>query len=160
MQGEAFAYAKYMRYADQARRDGNTAVAQLFTNTANVELNEHFASLATLAGLVAADTNANLNDAITGEQHEADVMYPDYAQQADQAGNPQAANLFREIAGDEKTHQQAFEKARTTPCSAESRCVVTGTAASKPDVRIESAGTDAVRRAWCQLCGAPLARAS
>ena len=82
IQGEAFAYAKYMRYADQARRDGNTAVAQLFTNTANAELNEHFASLATLAGLVAADTNANLNDAITGEQHEADVMYPDYARQA------------------------------------------------------------------------------
>jgi rubrerythrin len=38
-------------------------------------------------------------------------MYPDYAKQADQAGNPQAANLFREIAGDEKTHQRAFEKA-------------------------------------------------
>ena len=113
MQGEAFAYAKYMRYADQARRDGNPAVAQLFTKTADVELNEHFATLATLAGLVATDTNANLKDAITGEQHEADVMYPDYARQADQAGNPQAANLFREIAGDEKTHQQAFEKALT-----------------------------------------------
>jgi rubrerythrin len=67
MRGEVFAYAKYMRYADQARRDGNTAVAQLFTNTANVGLNEHFASLATLAGLVSADTNTNLNDAITGE---------------------------------------------------------------------------------------------
>jgi rubrerythrin len=111
MQGEAFAYAKYMRYADQARRDGNAAVAQLFTNTANVELNEHFASLATLAGLVSPDTNANLTEAINGEQHEADVMYPDYARQADQAGNPQAASLFREIAGDEKAHQQAFEKA-------------------------------------------------
>ena len=113
MQGEAFAYAKYMRYAEQARRDGNTAVAQLFTNTANIELNEHFASLATLGGLVSADTNTNLKDAIAGEQHEADVMYPDYARQADQAGNPQAANLFREIAGDEKTHQQAFQKALT-----------------------------------------------
>jgi rubrerythrin len=114
MQGEAFAYAKYMRYADQARRDGNPAVAQLFTNTANVELNEHFAMLATLAGLVATDTNANLQDAINGEQHEADVMYPDYARQADQAGNPKAANLFREIAGDEKTHQQTFQNALTT----------------------------------------------
>ncbi len=111
MQGEAFAYAKYMRYADQARRDGNPAVAQLFTNTANVELNEHFAMLATLAGLVATDTDANLQDAISGEQREADVMYPDYARQADQVGNPQAANLFREIAGDEKTHQQTFQKA-------------------------------------------------
>ena len=112
-QGEAFAYAKYMRYADQARRDGNTAVAQLFTNTANVELNEHFAALANLAGLVSPDTNANLTDAINGEQHEADVMYPDYARQADQAGNTQAANLFREIAGDEKSHQQDFQKALT-----------------------------------------------
>ena len=113
MQGEAFAYAKYMRYADQARRDGNTAVAQLFTNTANVELNEHFAALANLAGLVSPDTNANLTDAINGEQHEADVMYPDYARQADQAANTQAANLFREIAGDEKSHQQDFQKALT-----------------------------------------------
>ena len=113
LQGEAFAYAKYMRYADQARRDGNPAVAQLFTKTADVELNEHFATFATLAGLVAADTNANLKDAIAGEQHESAVMYPDYARQADQAGNPQAADLFREIAGDEKSHQQAFEKALT-----------------------------------------------
>ncbi len=115
MQGEAFAYAKYLRYGDQARRDGNPAVAQLFTNTANVELNDHFATLATLAGLVATDTNANLQDAINGEQHEADVMYPDYARQADQAGNPQAANLFREIAADEKNHQQTFQKALTEP---------------------------------------------
>ena len=115
MQGEAFAYAKYMRYADQARRDGNGAVAQLFTNTANTELNDHFATLATLAGLVATDTNANLQDAINGEQHEADVMYPDYANQADQAGNRDAANLFREIAADEKTHQQTFQTALTAP---------------------------------------------
>lgn len=114
MQGEAFAYAKYMRYADQARRDGNSAVAQLFTSTAAIELNEHFASLANLAGLVAASTNDNLTDAINGEQHEADVMYPDYARQADAAGNPQAAGLFREIAGDEKTHQKAFQAALTS----------------------------------------------
>ncbi len=113
MQSEAFAYAKYTRYADQARRDGNPAVAQLFTDTADIELNSHFAGLASWAGLVATDTNANLKDAITGEQHEADTMYPDYARQAEQAGNPQAASLFREIAGDEKTHAQAFEKALT-----------------------------------------------
>lgn len=114
MQGEAFAYAKYMRYADQARRNNNPAVAQLFTNTANTELTDHFATLATLAGLVATDTNANLRDAINGEQHEADVMYPDYAHQADQAGNSNAANLFREVAADEKTHQQTFQKAMST----------------------------------------------
>ncbi len=113
MRNEAFAYAKSMRYADQARRDGNPAVAQLFTNTANIELNSHFAGLATWAGLVATDTNTNLIDAINGEQHEADIMYPDYARQAEQAGNARAASLFREIAGDEKAHQQAFQGALT-----------------------------------------------
>jgi rubrerythrin len=111
MQGEAFAYAKYMRYADQARRDGNPAVAQLFTNTADIELKSHFAALASWTGLVADDTNTNLTDAISGEQHEADIMYPDYARQAEQAGNAEAASLFREIATDEKTHQQAFQNA-------------------------------------------------
>ena len=113
MQGEAFAYAKYLRYADQARRNGNPAVAQLFTNTADIELNSHFAGLASWVGLVATDTNTNLTDAINGEQHEADIMYPDYARQAEQAGNAQAASLFREIAGDEKTHQRAFQGALT-----------------------------------------------
>jgi rubrerythrin len=97
--------------SDHARRDGNPAVAQQFTNAASIELNEPFAMLATLAGLVATDTNANLQDAINVGQHEVDVMYADYARQVDQAGNPQAANLFREIAGDEKTHQQTFQAA-------------------------------------------------
>lgn len=68
---------------------------------------------ATLAGLVSGDTNANLTDAINGEQHEADMMYLEYARQADQAGNPQTVSLFREIASDENVQQQAFEKART-----------------------------------------------
>ncbi len=111
MQGEAFAYAKYTRYADQARRDGNPEVARLFTNTADIELKSHFAALATWTGLVAIDTNTNLTDAINGEQYEADIMYPDYARQAEQAGNTEAARLFREIAADEKTHQQAFQNA-------------------------------------------------
>ena len=38
-------------------------------------------------------------------------MYPDYARQATQAGDQQAAQLFTEIANDEKGHQQAFEAA-------------------------------------------------
>jgi rubrerythrin len=111
MQGEAFAFAKYSRYARQAREAGNPQIAQLFSRTARVELDEHFAEQATPAGLVASDVAANLTDAIAGEKHEADSMYPDYAAQADKAGNPQAADLFREIAADEKAHEQAFQQA-------------------------------------------------
>jgi rubrerythrin len=113
MRSEAFAYATYLRYADQARRDSNPAVAQLFINTANIELNSHFAGLASWSGLLATDTNTNVTDAINCEQYEADIMYPDYARQAEQAGNPQAVSLFRDIGGDEKTHQHAFESALT-----------------------------------------------
>lgn len=111
MQGEAFAFAKYSRYARQAREAGNPQIAQLFSRTAQVELDEHFAEEATPAGLVASDVAANLTDAIAGEKHEAESMYPDYAAQADKAGNPQAADLFREIAADEKAHEQAFQQA-------------------------------------------------
>ena len=89
------------------------AVAELFTNTADVELNQQSPWWPGWPGSAQADTNANLKGAITGEQHEAEVMYPHAARQADQAGNPQAASLFREIAGDEKAHAQAFEKALT-----------------------------------------------
>jgi rubrerythrin len=110
MQGEAYAYAKYTLYAQQARRSGNPALAELFTKTAQMELGEHFAEEATLAGLV-GDTAANLNDAIAGEKHEATTMYPDYARQANKVGDQQAAQLFTEIANDEKAHQQAFEAA-------------------------------------------------
>lgn len=113
MTGEAFAHAKYLRYAEVAQRTGNPALSQLFSRAADVELREHFAAQANLAGLVSPDTGANLTDAINGEQREADSMYPDYARQADQAGNPQAARLFREIGSDEKTHQQAFTAAAT-----------------------------------------------
>ncbi|MFI7195325.1 ferritin family protein [Nocardia nova] len=111
MQGEAFAFAKYSRYARQAREAGNPQIAQLFSRTARVELDEHFAEQATPAGLVASDVAANLTDAIAGEKHEAESMYPDYAAQADKAGNPRAADLFREIAADEKAHEQAFQQA-------------------------------------------------
>ncbi|WP_218027280.1 ferritin family protein [Nocardia vaccinii] len=111
MAGEAFAHAKYLRYAQVAQRTGNPALGQLFTRTADVELREHFAAQADLAGLVSPDTRTNLTDAASGEAHEADSMYPDYARQADRAGDPQAATLFREIGSDEKAHQRAFTAA-------------------------------------------------
>ena len=44
------------------------AVAELFSGTAQVELQEHFAAEAVLAGLVAGNA-ANLRDAIAGEKY-------------------------------------------------------------------------------------------
>jgi len=38
MRGEAFAYAKYLLYAEHARKSGNKELADLFEKTANTEL--------------------------------------------------------------------------------------------------------------------------
>jgi rubrerythrin len=107
MHGEAFAYAKYEMFADQARKDGNTEVADLFDKTAKVEQLEHFREHAELAAIVGSD-QANLKDAIKGESYETETMYPTFAKQARAAGDQDAANRFAEIGKDEAGHRDAF----------------------------------------------------
>ena len=43
MHGEAFAYAKYLLYAEHARQSGATELANLFESSAKAERFEHFA---------------------------------------------------------------------------------------------------------------------
>lgn len=108
MHGEAFAYAKYMLYAEHARKDGNTELAELFEKTANVEHLEHLREEAMLAGLVGSDAD-NLRDAIKGESHEVDTMYREYANEARAVGDHSAADRFEEIRNDEAKHRDAFK---------------------------------------------------
>ena len=42
MHGEAFAYVKYMLFAEHARKNGKPELADLFAKTADVERFEHF----------------------------------------------------------------------------------------------------------------------
>ena len=83
---------------------------RLFAGTANVELMEHFAAEAVLAGLIGT-TRANLSTAITGERYESRVMYPLFARRAMAAGDFAAAILFRHNAADEARHAREFERA-------------------------------------------------
>ena len=110
MHGEAFAYAKYLLYADQARRSGQPELADLWEKTAKTERFEHFAEEAELAGVVGSNS-ANLKDAIKGESYESETMYREFAQQAEQAGDHQAAQRFEEIRKDEAKHRDAFNAA-------------------------------------------------
>ncbi len=50
MRDEAFAYAKYALFAEQARAEGLNDLAALFEGAAQVELHEHFAGLAETYG--------------------------------------------------------------------------------------------------------------
>jgi rubrerythrin len=108
MHGEAFAYAKYMAFAEHARKSGNPALAKLFEETAKVEFFEHFEEEAQLAELVGTDVE-NLRDAITGENYEVETMYKEFAEAATKAGDADAAARFREVRGDEAKHRAAFE---------------------------------------------------
>ena len=108
MHGEAFAYVKYLLYAEHARKGGNKELAELFEKTANTERFEHFAEEAQLAGLVGSDAD-NLKDAIQGESYEIDAMYLEFAQKATVAGDAAAAARFEEIRHDEMGHRDAFQ---------------------------------------------------
>jgi len=110
MHGEAFAYAKYMLYAERARLSGNTELAELFENTAKEERLEHFAEEAGLAGLVGTDAD-NLKNAIEGESFEIETMYREFAEQALAEGDSAAAARFEEILRDEMKHRDAFKVA-------------------------------------------------
>ncbi|MDE2482790.1 MAG: rubrerythrin family protein [bacterium] len=110
MHGEAFAYAKYMAYARQAREHGNASLAALYERTAAIELNAHFAVHAQEYGLVGSDA-ANLEDSIAGENYETTTMYPRFANDAQRAGNTHASALFRSIGADEANHRDRFRAA-------------------------------------------------
>ncbi|MGW1161485.1 ferritin family protein [Streptomyces sp. NPDC002513] len=110
MHGEGLAHANYMLFAARARQSGNPALARLFEGTAGVELQEHFAGEAVLAGHVGT-TKENLRKAVTGEHHEATNLYPGFAERATAVGDTDAARYFRDTAADEAKHAAAFQQA-------------------------------------------------
>jgi len=111
MKGEAFAYAKYSLYAEQARARGHADIAALFERTAKTERLEHFREHAELAGFMATSDADNLRDAMKGEAYETKAMYPEMAARARKAGDAAAASRFAEIGGDESKHHDEFAAA-------------------------------------------------
>ncbi len=108
MHGEAFAAAKYMLYAAKAYASNQRALGAYFEQAAKTERTDHFAKEASLFGLVGTD-EANLADAIAGENYETTTMYPKFTTEAEAAGDTAAAALFREIAADEAKHRDGFQ---------------------------------------------------
>jgi rubrerythrin len=56
------------------------------------------------------DTVANLKEAIGGEDHEVQSMYPQFAREAEEEGNTKAANAFRQVAKIEAHHRERYRK--------------------------------------------------
>ena len=107
MRREAFAFARYLLYATQARQHGRQEVAELFEKVAEEEYFGHFTEQALETGLIGMEAE-NLHLAIEEEAFEADVMYRDFQAQADAVGDHAAAERFRRLREDERCNRDQF----------------------------------------------------
>jgi rubrerythrin len=106
--GESQARNKYTYFAKVARKEGYHYIAEIFEETALNEMQHAKDEFKLLNGI--GDTIANLKAAADGENHEHTSMYPQFAKEAEEEGNMQAAALFRMIANVEKEHEERYRK--------------------------------------------------
>ena len=108
MKDEAFSHLRYKLFAEQARKNGNAALADLFEKIAAAEFEKHFKEQAQILGLVKSDKE-NLTAAISDEYLETVKMYADMAKRAEAAGDSAIAQHFATAATDEGEHHKAFK---------------------------------------------------
>lgn len=106
--GESQARNKYGFYAKVARKEGFNYIAKILEETSENEKQHAKDEFKLLDGI--KDTASNLKDAIEGEMYETTKMYPEFAKQAEEEGNMEAANLFRQIAKIEAEHAERYRK--------------------------------------------------
>ena len=106
--GESQARNKYTFFAEVARQEGFHYIAKIFEETALNEMQHAKDHLKLLKGI--GDTAANLKEAISGEHYETVEMYPGFAKEAEEEGNPEAAVLFKQIGKIEAHHRERYKK--------------------------------------------------
>lgn len=119
--GETTASKKYAAYAQKAKEEKFDKVARLFEAASKAEAahaKKHTGVLEKMGAKMGAmdikvtvkSTKENLDDALKGETHEIESMYPDYIKMAKEEGKDDAASTFEWAFQVEKMHQ-AFYKA-------------------------------------------------
>jgi len=106
--GESQARNKYTYWAKQARKEGYHYIAKIFEETADNEMRHAKDEFAMLNGI--GSTAENLKAAMEGEHYEVEVMYADFAKEAEEEGNKEAATLFKQIAKVEAHHRDRYKK--------------------------------------------------
>jgi rubrerythrin len=101
--GESQARNKYTFFAQVARKEGYHYIAKIFEETAENEKRHAKDHLKLLNGI--GDTAANLKEAFGGEDYEVESMYPGFAKEAEEEGEKEAANIFRQVAKIEAHHR-------------------------------------------------------
>lgn len=108
--GESIARNKYTYFAEQARKEGQTEIAELFERMAGNESIHAKIWYTNLHGPIQGNMQ-NLRNAATGEFEEWSNMYPEFARIAREEGFEKLAVLFERVAEVEKTHEKQFMEA-------------------------------------------------
>ena len=117
--GESQARNRYTYFASQAKKEGYEQISAIFTETADQE-KEHAKRLfkfleggevevtAAFPAGVIGTTAENLKAAADGENHENTVMYPEFAEIAEEEGFNLIAAVFRSIGKAEVGHEHRY----------------------------------------------------
>jgi rubrerythrin len=142
--GESQANRKYLAYSQKAEKDGNLNAAKLFKAASDAET-LHALKHFEVAGKVASTVD-NLKDAVAGETHEYQEMYPDFVKIAEEEGNKAAVLSFTFAMKAEEVHARLYQEALEAVDQTEEvfyyLCPVCG--------NIEKAIPEK-----CSICGAP-----
>jgi rubrerythrin len=106
--GESQARNMYTFFAQVARKEGYHYIAKILEETAENERRHAKDEYVLAYGL--GDTAACLQKAMEGEDYETKSMYPQFAEEAEQEGNKEAAVLFKMIAKVEAHHRDRYRR--------------------------------------------------
>lgn len=107
--GESQANRKYLAFAQKADEEGYPQAAKLFRAAAAAETVHAHAHLRALQGI--GSTADNLKEAIGGETHEFESMYPPMIADAEAENHSAAVRSFRFANEVEKVHAELYQKA-------------------------------------------------
>lgn len=107
--GESQANRKYLAFAAKADKDGYPQVAKLFRAAAEAETVHAHAHLKAMGGI--KTTLENLEEAVAGEAHEFNAMYPPFLAEAGEEGHKKGEISFKFAMAVEKVHHDLYTKA-------------------------------------------------
>jgi rubrerythrin len=108
--GESQANRKYLAFAKKAEAEGKPQIAKLFRASAEAETIHAHAHLRVMGGI--GDTMKNIDEAIAGEGHEFQAMYPGFIAESEKEGNKGATISFKNAMAVEKIHHGLYGEAR------------------------------------------------
>ena len=110
--GESQANRKYLAFAQKAMQEGYPQVSRLFRAAAEAETVHAHSHLRAMDGI--GSTADNLKEAVSGENYEATIMYPEFIKDAEADKDQKALRSFSYAIEAEKIHEEMYKSALET----------------------------------------------